>query len=354
MNYKKRLQFIRKLDIITDIYHNPVDVFEKSAGLLKKYLPFAHAALRISKLNNKTERFYSDPIAENLDNSLDDSFFDETKKYLIIGSHHIYIRPLILKKDGLTTEKRMFGYFVFFYDKKLKFNEKLLLRDYIDFINDSLYMLGKIDNIKNIFSKYIPESVVQKMDSVKDINSLLKGKKSEIAVLFADVRGFTSYSEKHTPEEVITFLNSIFSIIVREIFIFDGMVDKFIGDAVMAVFGAPLAYQDPYVNAVSAAISIQKKLKTLKKDYPEIGVGIGINFGDAISGNIGTIERLEYTAIGDTVNVASRLEGISRAEEILVNSELNDKLENIFQTEFIGKHYLKGKSEEQKIFKILY
>ncbi|MCK9224567.1 MAG: adenylate/guanylate cyclase domain-containing protein [Candidatus Muirbacterium halophilum] len=353
MNYKKRLQFIRKLDIITDVYHNPEEIFTKSTELLKKYLPFFSAVLRINKIDNKTTKYYTDDNGHKLEREISEKYFNEKKSNFILNGHYVYIRPLVLKKETLEHENKMFGYFIFFYKNKLEYREKLLLRDYIDFINDSLFMIGKIDKIKSLFSKYIPESIVQKMDSIKDINSLLKGKKSDVAIFFADIRGFTCYSEKHTPEEVIKFLNSIFSVIVKEIFLHDGMVDKFIGDAVMAVFGAPISYSRPYVNAINAAISIQTKINKLKNKYPEIGIGIGINFGPAISGNIGTIDRLEYTAIGDTVNVASRLESISKAQEILINSNLNDKVKDIFKTKFIGTHLLKGKADAQKVYKIL-
>ncbi len=347
----KRLRFIRKLDIITDIYNDPVEIFTKSTSLLGKYLPFQYCILKMKNICGKDQEFFSDDIAKNLFNDLPQG--SGKKNDIIISGLHAYIRPLKLK-DIADSEKHkyVFGNFIFFFDHRLGFNERLILRDFIDFINDSLFLLGKLDHMKNMFSKYIPGSLVEKIEDIKDINNLLKGSREEIAVLFADVRGFTSYSEKNPPEKVIGFLNKLFRIIISEVFAEKGMVDKFIGDAAMAIFGAPVKYDEPFKNAINCALNIQDSLKELLRSYPELGVGIGINFGSAITGNIGSIERLEYTAIGDVINTASRLEGVARKGEILIPEKLAELAERYFIVENIGSHSLKGKSNPVFIYNV--
>jgi len=340
----KRLRFIRKLDIITDLYDDPIEIFARSTGLLNKYLPFKHCALLMKNICGKDQEFFSDDQTKSFISLLPERLSKIND--LLLDDIHTYIRPLKLK-DVADCEKHksIFGHFVFFFEDTLTFEEKLLLRDFIDFINDSLFLLGRLDHIKNMFSKYIPGSLVSQIEDIKDINNLMKGSRENIAVLFADVRGFTSYSEKNPPEKVLGFLNSLFRIIIAEVFEEKGMVDKFIGDAAMAIFGVPVNYERPYINALEAALNIQEKVKPLLKNFPELGVGIGVNFGDAITGNIGSLERLEYTAIGDVVNTASRLEGISGKGEILIPESLAKIVKSDFIVDDIGSHKLKGKAK---------
>ncbi|MFA7578050.1 MAG: adenylate/guanylate cyclase domain-containing protein [Candidatus Muiribacteriota bacterium] len=351
--YKKRLKLIRKLDIITDVYDNPVHIFQKSIRLLKKYIPLKHAVLCVNDLDNTKKLYFSDDFIRNEQNLYSNFLLINKRKTVQSDRFCVLIRPLKLLssfKHGIIREK--FGKIIFFLESSCSFEERIIIRDFLDFINDSIFMLGKIGKIRNLFSKYIPNEVINSMETSQDLNSMMKGTLSDITVLFTDIRGFTSFSEKTSPEKVLELLNQVFEHSVSSIFNNKGMVDKFIGDAVMGVFGAPVYYEKSYINAINAAISIQKNIRPLTEKYPELGIGIGLNYGKAICGNIGTTERMEYTAIGDTVNVASRLEGIARAGEIVITSELNELVKNIFKTEFIGEFSLKGKSSLQKIYSI--
>ena len=172
------------------------------------------------------------------------------------------------------------------------------------------------EKIKQAMGKYISQdvmkNVVQNIDDIK-----LGGKKAVVTVLFADIRGFTSMSEKMTAEDVSKILNEYFTEIEPIISKYNGVINKFIGDAVMAVFGDPIEDLNHPVNAVRCANEMLKKVDQLQDKWlfegkPKIEIGIGINTGEAFVGNIGSEKRLEYTVIGDTVNLASRIESYNK------------------------------------------
>ncbi|MGB7068027.1 MAG: adenylate/guanylate cyclase domain-containing protein [Pyrinomonadaceae bacterium] len=173
------------------------------------------------------------------------------------------------------------------------------------------------------FSRFMPEYVVKQM--LDNPNSFrLGGATQEVTVLFADIRGFTMMSERENPEKIVGLLNRYFSAMSEVIFGHGGTLDKYIGDGLMAIFGAPTATADDALNAVKAAIAMQKKLVGLNSDleaegYESVSVGIGLHTGMATIGYIGSEKRSEYTAIGDTVNLASRLESNAVGGQILIS-----------------------------------
>lgn len=173
------------------------------------------------------------------------------------------------------------------------------------------------------YSRFMPEYVVkQLLDNPSSFR--LGGVNQTITVLFADIRGFTSISEKENPEKVVGLLNKFFSAMTEIIFENGGTLDKYIGDGLMALFGAPTASEEDALNSVKAAVTMQKKLATLNPELraeglPEITVGIGLHTGVATIGYIGSDRRSEYTAIGDTVNLASRLQSNAGGGEILMS-----------------------------------
>lgn len=176
------------------------------------------------------------------------------------------------------------------------------------------------NRLRKIFSRYVDDDVVEKLVASGRLPDL-EGELCHITVLFADIRNFTTISEKLKPRQVVEMLNSYLSCACDSIQIKGGMVDKFIGDAVMAVFGAPVSYPDHARRALEAALELEKKARDLRtwmqrhfsgNDLPEFAIGIGLHTGEAIVGNIGSSKRLEYTAIGDTVNAASRLESLTK------------------------------------------
>jgi adenylate cyclase len=175
------------------------------------------------------------------------------------------------------------------------------------------------------YSRFLPEYVVKQMlenpESFK-----LGGANQIITVLFADIRGFTRLSEHAKPEKVVQLLNKYFSAMTDIIFAHGGTLDKYLGDGLMALFGAPTATPEDSKNALNAAVAMQRRIIGINEElraegFQEIGVGIGLHTGEATVGYIGSERRSEYTAIGDTVNTASRLESNSKAGQILLSAE---------------------------------
>ncbi len=173
------------------------------------------------------------------------------------------------------------------------------------------------------YSRFMPEYVVKQL--LENPNSFrLGGVNQVVTVLFADIRGFTAFSEKEKPEKVVGLLNRYFSVMTEIIFEHGGTLDKYIGDGLMAIFGAPTATEEDALNAVKAAVTMQKRLEQLNSEltaegYGQISVGIGLHTGEATIGYIGSDRRSEYTAIGDTVNLASRLESNAIGGQILMS-----------------------------------
>lgn len=173
------------------------------------------------------------------------------------------------------------------------------------------------------YSRFMPEYVVKQLLNNPD-SFRLGGVNQKVTVLFADIRGFTSISEKEKPEKVVGLLNKYFSAMSEIIFEHGGTLDKYIGDGLMAIFGAPTVGEEDALNAVKAAVTMQKRLAKLNEElriegYGQIAVGIGMHTGEATIGYIGSDKRSEYTAIGDTVNLASRLESNAKGGQILMS-----------------------------------
>lgn len=182
------------------------------------------------------------------------------------------------------------------------------------------------------YSRFMPEYVVKQLLENPD-SFRLGGVNQTITVLFADIRGFTSISEHEDPERVVGLLNKYFSAMTEIIFEHGGTLDKYIGDNIMALFGAPTATPEDAKNAVKAAVAMQKQLVVLKQQEPQfqrIAVGIGLHTGVATVGYVGSERRSEYTAIGDTVNVASRLESNSIGGQILISDATAHAAGDIF------------------------
>jgi len=173
------------------------------------------------------------------------------------------------------------------------------------------------------YSRFLPEYVVKQM--LENPESFKLGGVSQvITILFADIRGFTRISEHAPPEKIVSLLNRYFSAMTDIIFAHGGTLDKYLGDGLMALFGAPTATPDDASNALNAAVAMQRRLLGINRElrdegFPEIGVGMGLHTGEVIVGYIGSERRSEYTAIGDTVNTSSRLESNARGGEILIS-----------------------------------
>ncbi len=174
----------------------------------------------------------------------------------------------------------------------------------------------KKKQLRNLFQRYVSPDVVEQMLNTVD-QVRLGGERKELTALFSDIRGFTSIAEKMAPEELVRFLNEYLSAMTKIVLSYKGTVDKYMGDAIMAFYGAPVSQKEHAVMACRTAVDMIQRLKELQQDWqtrqlPPIEIGIGINSGEMSIGNIGSEERFDYTILGDNVNLASRLEGLNK------------------------------------------
>jgi PAS domain S-box-containing protein len=212
--------------------------------------------------------------------------------------------------------------------------------------------------IKDMFCRYMSQEVMTNLleapDSVK-----LGGDKRNATVFFADIRGYTSFSEGREPEKIIEILNEYFSVAVEHVVNYRGYIDKFIGDCIMAVWGVPMMpAKDDAINAVSCALAIQDMVRSTNRKFfrneaEKLRVGIGINTGPLIAGNLGSLQRMDYSVIGDTVNLAARLEGVAGANEVIVSHSTRVELGETFNLEQRPDVLVKGKEKPIKVFNVL-
>ncbi len=203
----------------------------------------------------------------------------------------------------------------------------------------------------NAFKKYVSPEVVKEI--MKDPSKLkLGGQKREMTILFSDIRKFTTISEKLTPEELVSLLNDYLTVMSDIIMEKKGVVDKYIGDAIMALWGVPLKDEEHAKNACETALMMRERLAEVQKQWAEKGIphfeiGIGINTGEAVAGNIGSHQRFDYTAIGDPVNLASRTEGLTKqyGVGVLITENTKKKVKDEFATRRIDLVAVKGKKE---------
>ncbi len=212
--------------------------------------------------------------------------------------------------------------------------------------------------VRQVFQKYVPADVVRKAMELKDGGRL--SSKQVATVLFSDIRSFTTISEKMEPEAVVSFLNDYLQRMVDIVFEEGGIVDKFIGDAVMAVFGAPVAKEDDAARAVRAGLRMLDELQRFNADQAKRGgvnikIGVGIHTGPLIAGNIGSDRKMEYTVIGDTVNIASRVQDLNKEykTEIIITQACHDATHRSFQVRPLGATSVKGKEQKIQIFEVL-
>ena len=213
--------------------------------------------------------------------------------------------------------------------------------------------------IQESFGKYLAPEVIKELIS-DPANLKLGGQRKELSILFSDIRGFTSISEKMSPEQLTDFLGAYLSRMTNVVLEHRGVVDKYIGDAVMAFWGAPVPEKNHAQQAVSAALAMSVELKKLneenvKKGWPEIKIGIGINSGEVVVGNMGSEKRFDYTVIGDNVNLASRLEGLNKTygTQILISEATAEQVKDKVEFKELGLVQVKGREEVVKIFEVL-
>jgi adenylate cyclase len=212
--------------------------------------------------------------------------------------------------------------------------------------------------VKRLFSRYVAKDVYDQL--LADPNrAALGGRRREMTVLFSDVRGFTAMSEKATPEEVVGQLNEYFSRMVQVLFAHRGTLDKFVGDMVMGLFGAPLDDPDHAEHAVQAALAMTRELDALNAEWaaagrPVLDIGIGISTGEMVAGNIGSEAIMSYTVIGDRVNLGARLESLNKeyGTRIIISEATRDALKGRYDIHPLGEVVVKGKSRPVAIFEV--
>lgn len=222
------------------------------------------------------------------------------------------------------------------------------------------YILEKIKRKKvvNAFKKYVAPEVVEEISRKGDFHIELGGENRDIAVLFVDIRGFTTMSEVLTPEQVVEILNQYLSLTTNAIFKNRGTLDKFVGDATMAVFNSPFDLDDYVFRAVCAAMDIVEggkalEDKLLKEFGRTVGFGVGVNCGPAVVGNVGCEFRMDFTAIGDTVNTAARLEANAKKGQVLISDAVYERLKDRIEVEDVGEIPLKGKSNHIFVYSVV-
>ncbi|HNV47131.1 MAG TPA: adenylate/guanylate cyclase domain-containing protein [Spirochaetota bacterium] len=214
-------------------------------------------------------------------------------------------------------------------------------------------------NIRNVFSKFVPAEIIDDLAGKSRSQGLRAGEKRNVAILFTDIRSFTEITEKNRPEDVVALLNRYFSTMAEAVIRHGGTIDKYIGDAILAVFGAPRAYSNNAERAVSAAFDMLRSLQNIDTAgliMPDgrLDMGIGIHEGDVIVGNIGSKERFDYTVIGDAVNLASRLEGLTKMyrSHVIVSESVRAALKDAMTFRELDRVRVKGKGIPTTIFKL--
>ena len=213
-----------------------------------------------------------------------------------------------------------------------------------------------VSKVKNTFKRYVSKQVVDELlDDDAKLN--LGGEEREVTILFSDIRGFTSMSENMSPENVVSTLNEYFSDMIDIVFKYNGTLDKIIGDELMIVYGAPISAKDDTQRAVTTAVEMQKQITRLnnkrkKRNDMPISAGIGINRGIVVSGNIGSRDMMDYTVIGDTVNLGARLCSAAGSGEILVSSTVWKETQKHYSYKKLEPIKVKGKKNKVGVYRI--
>jgi adenylate cyclase len=212
--------------------------------------------------------------------------------------------------------------------------------------------------VSRLFGRYVSRDVYSQLMANPDLAEL-GGNRREMTVLFSDIRGFTSVTERGDPEALVAQLNEYFSRMVAIVFRHHGTVDKFVGDMVMALFGAPLDDTGHADHAVAAAVEMVRELGELNREWvtrglPQLDIGVGVNSGDMIAGNIGSSSIMSYTVIGDNVNLGSRLESLNKdyKTRIIISDATRARLVTAYEMRPLGDVVVKGKSKAVAIFEV--
>ncbi|MGE3536947.1 MAG: adenylate/guanylate cyclase domain-containing protein [Candidatus Tectimicrobiota bacterium] len=216
--------------------------------------------------------------------------------------------------------------------------------------------ISEAEILRETFSRYLSAQVMDEVLSGADFRSLRNARR-DVSVLFADIRNFTTFAERHQPEQVVDVLNEYFEALVQVLFEHQGTLDKFLGDGLLALFGTPLAQPDHSARAVQAALAMQRAVIRLnsarqRRGQPTLQMGIGLNTGAAIVGNIGSERRMEYTVVGDMVNVAQRLQALASGGEILIGTSMLPSVRHLINIYDTVETQVKGRQQPVRAHRI--
>ena len=218
---------------------------------------------------------------------------------------------------------------------------------------DDMTERKRLEAQRQLFERMVSPAVINQLDP----NSLqLGGKRADITVLFADIRGFTTFSESLSPEQLVSVLNRYLAAMAEAVLAQEGTIDKFLGDAIMAWFNAPIPQPDHTLRAIKASLLLRETVEELYKELPEdshLAFGVGIHYGDAVLGLIGTDRRLEYTAISDSVNTAKRIQENSAKNQILISKEAYERVKDAVEVKHHDSMPVKGKSQPVDVYEVL-
>jgi PAS domain S-box-containing protein len=306
---------------------------------------------RILKVNQAMERLSRRGADEMVGRTVEDVFAGMQGLPIVAFAEEVQRQGSItLRKHRLVDPEGRVGHGTIkgqvFYDSQGREQGVLVLVDDI----------SEREILRDTFSRYLSQPVMEQVLSDKASRSL-RTLRREVSVLFADIRGFTTFAERHQPEEVVTALNQYFDRMVRVVFAHHGTLDKYLGDGLMALFGTPLEQPDHPRHAVQAALEMQAAVADLNAarrdaDLAPLHIGIGINSGEAIVGNIGTEERMEYTVIGDMVNVAQRLQTEAAGGDIVISDNVLAHIRGHFTVRQTIETRLKGRRQPVRAHRI--
>jgi PAS domain S-box-containing protein len=213
----------------------------------------------------------------------------------------------------------------------------------------------RLEAVRDMFRRYLSPAIVDNLPT-DPAKLKLGGQRRTISILFADIRGFTQFSEQHDPVELVEILNQYLGLAAEKILAEEGTLDKFLGDAVMGLFNTPLDQPDHVLRAVRAAVAMRDALEAHALNMPaefRLNYGIGLNTGDAVVGNVGTAQRLDYTAIGDSVNYAKRLQENARGGQILISQVVYDQIKDHVEANELESLQVKGRSTPERVYELV-
>lgn len=366
-------------------YLDDIDVFIEKLFIFIHEISFYDAAVII--LNEQPHRLYTFGIG-NIEKNIASRFIDICKKEYedqLRSSNSIEYE--MQRIEGITdfskNELKLASYVMFpigdneiigtihlsssekqHFNYKIQSSIQLVTHSISHMLQNSLqqrrYALAET-KIRTAFSKFVPEEIIEDLLlKEQETEESSNNEKRKVAVLICDIRNFTSLSEVNQPENVVRFLNGYFTLMVDIIKKHGGSIDKFMGDAIMALFGAPISYVDNAKRAVDAALEMVRSLEKVDTSiitFPEgisFDIGIGIHYGEVIVGNIGSNEKTDYTVIGDTVNLTSRIEGLTKqyGAKLMISQAAKDDLDENYNIMQLDKVYVKGKKQGVQVYRV--